>query len=168
MQRPPRRGKRRPFKRHNNNSSNNRNNQRPRHHYHRDERSETEKIGRRYDHLLEAYLVCRKKYFELYYKADPNQKNKLQRNYNNAIKQLWDFQQSLTPEIQQNLQQRFGKQIIDTTFSKKYPDLASEKENIEKINDPHTLKTQTESSFTNDQEESTGSLEDYKHFKQAN
>lgn len=124
-----------------------------------------EKAQKAYLLLLERHLEARKKYFDLFHRADPRQLAKLERIFSESAKALLDYEDSVGPEIKEEFMAKKSGLPLDTAYSDR-----RELEEIvlprpEEIFDPHFLVEQKEADFQNDQEESEGTLEDYKRYK---
>ncbi len=121
----------------------------------------------KYQNLLDQHLIARKKYFELFYRADPQQKNKLERNFYQTLNDLRDYEEKLTPETKEFLEFKTNGKAIDTIYSNNHELLSNGSTEIEndKIEDPHLLASQIKADYSKDTEESNGTLEDYKMYK---
>ena len=122
---------------------------------------------RKYQNLLERHMTARRKYFELFFRADPRQKAKLERLYDQSRNDLRAFEDTLTPEDRERWQQTVHGNRVDNTYSENH-ELAFEAEPVKAVGDfedPHFLNTQQESDFRDDDEESTGSMDDYNSYK---
>lgn len=152
-------------------SQNNRNRNRKRSNNKRRPRSKgpalspVDKAYRSYLNLLEKHLDARRKYYELFHRADPRQLAKLERNFNNAIKELRDFEDKLNPEVKESFTKKVNGLKLDTTYSSNH-DLSPERQEVslDLEEEPHFLESQKES-FTEDTEESSGAMEDYYAYK---
>lgn len=152
-------------------SQNNRNRNRKRSNNKRRPRSKgpalspLDKAYRSYLNLLEKHLDARRKYYELFHRADPRQLAKLERNFNNAIKELRDFEDKLNPDIKESFTQKVNGLKLDTIYSTNH-DLSPERQEVslELEEEPHYLESQKES-FAEDTEETSGSIEDYYSYK---
>lgn len=123
----------------------------------------------KYNNLLEQHLLARKKYFALYHRADPNQKAKLERIYSNTISKLREFERNLTGEKKDVFEKHFHSLKVDHAYSKNH-ELNPEAEHVSHqgdFQDPHFLEIQKEADYSNDTEESSGTIEDYKNYKGA-
>lgn len=126
-----------------------------------------EKIERGYLNLLEKHLESRKKYFDLFHRADPRQLAKLEKNFYRTIEELREYEASVGEEHKEEFELKFNGLKLDTTYSENHelpvePEQVPDKGNFE---DPHLLPTQKEHEFNADEEESVGSLEDYYNYK---
>lgn len=126
-----------------------------------------EKVERGYFNLLEKHLHARKKYYELFHRADPRQLAKLEKNFERSITELREYEETLTPELLEQFTKRNNGKKHDSTYSINHElefnaDEVSHKGDFA---DPHYLESQINSSFNEDTEESSGSMEDYNAFK---
>jgi len=141
---------------------------------------------KKYLFLLDAHTTARKKYFEYYYRTDPSQRSKLERQFTQTMNSLNQFETRLTNQEKEILNKILNIYPEDITYTQNRlaqdfnidAKTASTTENAEgpkdsenfdrplEISDPHFLQSQKERpSFRSDQEESMGSLEDYKAYK---
>ncbi len=148
--------------RNNNNNSNTNNNNNDQ------ETNSLEGLSRKYDFLLEQHIIARKKYFEMYFRADKNQKIKLEKHLQSTMEQFYNFNKEINYSTKKQLDKRNGAHPFIDTYAKEHNLTISHhtEENLsERFTDPHRLPTQTGSSFKEDTEESVGTLEDYKKIK---
>ncbi len=123
----------------------------------------------KYNNLLEQYLSARKKYHDLFFRADPRQKAKLERIYEQQTKNLREFEDKLTPEDRDLFNKHFCKKKEEIAYTNinsldANPCIETPNENGEYI-DPHYLTTQIDADYSSDTEESSGSMEDYSSYK---
>ena len=164
--------------RQNNNNSNNRggsqnsrNRNRKRNNNRRRSRSNKPKLPpieqayKQYLNLLERHLQARKKYYELFHRADPRQLAKLERLFYKALDELRNFEDNLEPKVKEDFIKRVDGLKLDTTYSSNR-EIEPVGEDASHIpgEEPHFLTTQEED-FSNDNEESIGSMEDYYSYK---
>jgi len=121
--------------------------------------------------LFEAYLAARAKLFDVSYKADPNQRRKLENNLANSLKQLRDFEAKIhSSEEDKKLfysqlqEKRLREDLTYSSLNGIEPVGRAEAEQ-ETPQDPHFLISQSESNFSRDTEESIGNIEDYNKYK---
>ena len=135
--------------------------------------SPLDSLIKRYGKFLELHLAARKKHHDLFYKADPQQKIKLEKNYYQTLDNLRKFEETLKPEDKELFRKNFKELDSDKTYSlnrnlpiesEQHP-LKEQQEDSAEIEDPHLLISQTQESFSNDTEESVGSIEDSKKLK---
>lgn len=119
------------------------------------------------ENLRNAHLEARRKYFELFDRADPRQKDKLERQFTQTMQQLRDFETALNEQDRELFKQHYDAYPLDLTYAQNH-ELAPEGENISfsgEFDDPHALESQKAANFKNDTEESVGTLDDYKQYK---
>lgn len=121
----------------------------------------------KYQNLLDQHLIARKKYFELFYRADYQQKAKLERNFYQTLFDLRDFEDKATPEIKDFLKIKTNGRSEDYIYSENHALEKTGKLEIEgeKFEDPHFLPSQARANYAEDTEESSGTLDDYKNYK---
>lgn len=126
-----------------------------------------EKFHRSYLNLLERHLDARKKYYELYHRADPKQLAKLEKNFYRTLDELRAHEEKVKPEFEEKFKQLVDGLDLDTTYSSNHelPIQAEVLVKEEEIEDPHLLPSQLNHEFKGDQEETMGSLEDYRKYK---
>jgi hypothetical protein len=123
-----------------------------------------EKLQKKYLLLVEALTQKRAKYFDEFHHHDPNRVAKLRKTFEKASKELFDFEQSLSPDQKTTL---LHENSLDQTYSTTNKESALGEQvpsDIKPLN-PHLLKTQTEANFSDDTEESVGTMEDYRSYK---
>ncbi|MBT6326580.1 MAG: hypothetical protein HOJ35_11470 [Bdellovibrionales bacterium] len=127
--------------------------------FYRKNKNSTQKLSpakevQKYQNLFDQYLNARRKYFEKFSIVGIKQEVDLERKYNDHRNNLIKFESTLSDEAKVTLG------ISESTADK---DIEFD-ENI-KISSPHQLKSQRETDFSNDKEESSGSMEDYLKYK---
>ncbi len=136
--------------------------------------SPLESLVKRYGKCLDLHLAARKKHHDLFYKADPQQKAKLEKNYYQTLDNLRKFEETLKPEDKELFLKNFKELNPDQTYSLNHnlplkdEETSSSEPKVDdsiEIEDPHLLMSQTQQSFSDDVEESVGSIEDYKRLK---
>jgi hypothetical protein len=119
------------------------------------------------ENLRHANQEARRKYFELFDRADPRQKEKLERQFSQSAKVLRDFENSLNEQEKQLFKQHYDAYPMDLTYAQNHE--LDPKENPPsfeaRYDDPHELESQKQANFKDDTEESIGSYEDYKSYK---
>lgn len=150
------------------------NKKRPQHAHNRGPRPERpqstniEKIYEKYLNLLDQHLIARRKYHDLFFRADPNQKAKLERNFYNTLNEVQEFQNKMTPEVRELFNKRNNGLSEDRIYTENHqidPIGKLEIENEQDIQDPHYLQSQANCDYSNDTEESNGTIEDYLKYK---
>lgn len=126
-----------------------------------------EKVERGYLNLLEKHLESRKKYYDLFHRADPRQLAKLEKNFYRSLDELREYEEGIKPEYKEEFETKFNGLKLDTTYSENH-DLPVESEAVPtegNFDDPHYLPTQKDHEFKGDEEETVGSIEDYYRYK---
>ncbi|GAB4012403.1 MAG: hypothetical protein Fur0010_08240 [Bdellovibrio sp.] len=117
--------------------------------------------------LLERHLQKRKKYFELFYRADNNQLRKLEEQFHQSSEELLKFRETLAPELRTEFERWNNGLKHDYSYANNHrlepettpPPFEGDFE------DPHYLPTQKEAHYSEDTEESVGTMEDYLKYK---
>lgn len=125
------------------------------------------RVLQKYDNLLDQYLVARKKFYEFYARAQGKQLDKIKRNVETSLKSLRDFEKNLNDWQQELLAKRLNVLPEDRDYSKSR-DIKPEGEYVsfdEKFEEIHLLPTQINADYSQDNEESSGSIDDYLKYK---
>ncbi len=125
------------------------------------------KTNQKYDNLLEQYLIARRKFFDIHGRGKEKQLAKVERNYQLALKNLRDFEKDLKDWQIEALKEKLNAYPEDRQFSKEH-DLAPNGDEVSfvgEFEDPHLLPTQKSDTWTNDSEETEGTMEDYERYK---
>lgn len=125
-------------------------------------------VASNYNKILSDHLEARKRYFELYYRAQPQQRDKLERLFFESLDKLYNFENSVEEQYQEQFREMVDGLKPDLIYSEKRelaPEGVLEVASDEDIEDPHLLESQKSADFATDTEESTGTLEDYKAYK---
>ncbi|MBT3584456.1 MAG: hypothetical protein HN509_06100 [Halobacteriovoraceae bacterium] len=116
--------------------------------------------------LVEKHLRAREKFYGLFFRADPRQKEKLERLFYSSLKEIREFESSLGEEDKTRFESWNNGLKVDSTYSENHElafDAASVAEGV--FSDPHYLASQEEANYAEDNEESSGSIEDYLSYK---
>ncbi len=126
-----------------------------------------ERIIERYDTLTELHIQARRKYYDLYHRANPEQRQKLERAFHRTILDLRQYEKSLSPEQFAVLKSKRDGLRMDVTYTTNHqlPPEAPAVPTQGDFEDPHVLQSQIQCDFSNDKEESVGSIDDYKRYK---
>lgn len=126
-----------------------------------------ERIYEKYLNLLDQHLIARRKYHDLFYRADPSQKNKLERNFYNTMNDIRDFESKLAPEARELFEKRNNglKQDNIYTANHELPLVGENPPPETEWADPHFLQTQRAADYRGDTEESVGCADDYLRYK---
>lgn len=154
-------------------NNNNRNHHRRRHHHNRRKFNNKpmtpslEKLYEKYLNLLEQHVNARRKFHDLYYRADDQQLNKLERNFYQTLEELRRFEQGLAPDLKEQFEARNNGLEVDLTYSQNHQlePRGEEVPTVGEFEDPHFLMTQKNCDYEEDKDESVGTLDDYKRYK---
>lgn len=121
----------------------------------------------KYINLLDQHLIARKKFHDLYYRADDNQIIKLEKNFYSTLNDMRDFEARIPEELKAPFEKKINGLSLDLTYSSNHQIDINEKINLDKvkIEDPHFLQSQAKADYANDTEESMGTIEDYSKYK---
>ncbi len=122
------------------------------------------------DHILELesrYMAARKKYYEKYHTPDLKQRDKLERDFVNTKKRLNDYIDNLKGEKKEEFLKIRKELNFDHTYAENH-DLDPKEKDVDPTlgDDPHITHEQKQrKSYSDDTEESTGTMEDYLKLK---
>ena len=126
------------------------------------------KIAQKYDNLLEQYLIARKKYFEMYARAKGQAYKKIDNNYMRTLKAVFNYKDTLNDWQQESLDKKLELYPEDNQYTTEHGlPLTGEVEVVETKEDIHLLPKQREANYKEDTEESSGTIEDYKKYKDS-
>jgi hypothetical protein len=126
-----------------------------------------ERIYEKYLNLLDQHIIARRKYHDLFYRADPAQKNKLERNFYNTLNDVREFESKLAPDVQMLFEKRNNGYMPDRTYTSNHA-IPIEGDAVPKDlppAEPHLLQSQIAADYKEDDEESVGTAEDYLKYK---
>tara|TARA_R110000868_G_scaffold38661_1_gene135062 strand:- start:74635 stop:75258 length:624 start_codon:yes stop_codon:yes gene_type:complete len=124
-------------------------------------------VRAKYLNLVERHVEARRKYYDLFHRADPNQLRKLEREFTDSQAQVLAFEDSLKPEDREMLHKDYGGKPEDRAYTSNH-NLSPEQTEVPTVGDfedPHVLESQKASNFKDDTEESVGTIDDYKKLK---
>jgi hypothetical protein len=126
-----------------------------------------DRIYEKYQNLLDQHLIARKKFHDLFYRADLPQKNKLERLFYSSLRDLRDFESKLLPAEKELFEKRNNGLALDKTYSELNGIIEEISTQIENPapSDPHYMQSQKNVSHREDKEESVGSKNDYEKYK---
>jgi hypothetical protein len=126
-----------------------------------------ERIYEKYLNLLDQHIIARRKYHDLFYRAEPSQKNKLERNFYNTLHDIREFENKLAPEARELFEKRNNGLRPDNIYTTNHEmaDIGDTPPPETEWNDPHFLRSQQLAQFAEDKEESMGSIDDYLKYK---
>lgn len=125
-------------------------------------------VAANYDKILAEHLEARKRYFEMYYRAQPAQRDKLERVFYDSLDKLYNFAENVPAEHKEAFEQKINGLSFDRVYSERREIPADGQLEIsgpEDIEDPHYLESQKNANYKDDTEESYGSIEDYLAYK---
>ncbi|MBC7538164.1 MAG: hypothetical protein H7281_05045 [Bacteriovorax sp.] len=126
-----------------------------------------ERIYEKYLNLLDQHLIARRKYHDLFYRADHGQKNKLERNFYNTLNDIRDFESKLAPEARVLFEKRNNGLNPDNIYTTNHEIsvIGDNPPPETEWADPHFTHSQQQADYAGDKEESAGSLDDYLKYK---
>ena len=126
-----------------------------------------ERIYEKYLNLLDQHLIARRKYHDMFYRADPAQKNKLERNFYNTLNDIRDFESKLAPEARVLFEARNNGLRADNIYTTNHEiaPIGEIPPPVEEWADPHFLQSQKVADYADDKEESVGTADDYLRYK---
>ena len=114
-------------------------------------------------------MTARRKYFDSFYKADPNQMKKLEGKFFASIENLRKFEEELPDDQKEELKTRVDRYPSETGYADNH-ELTYEGDQAPEgpFEDPHATLHQLEKGdrYANDTEESVGTMEDYLKLKE--
>lgn len=125
-------------------------------------------VTTKYLNLLDQHIQARRKYFENFDRVTGATLEKLEQNFIESQKLFLTFKDKLSEDDRKYFEARYESTKPDNIYSMNHnlsQDAYIVPEQQLVIEDPHLLESQKKSSFTDDEEESVGSLEDYKAYK---
>lgn len=135
-------------------------------------KNDADEVLRKWLNVREQYINARKKYYELFSLADNKQRIRLEKVYQTALKSLRDFEQR--NQTNSNLKKNFEKVSYTYPEEKGYIQTHPEAEDsigntvtLDENFDPHLKEGQMSDLYINDFDESLGSIEDYKNYKES-
>ncbi len=126
-----------------------------------------ERIYEKYLNLLDQHIIARRKYHDLFYRADPAQKNKLEKNFYNTLNDIREFEDRLAPDVRTLFEKRNNGLAPDRIYTSNHA-IPIEGDEVPKDlapAEPHLLQSQINADFTGDTEESIGTADDYLKYK---
>lgn len=127
------------------------------------------KITQKYDNLLEQYLVARKKYYEMYARTKGQAYQKINSNYMRTLKAVFNFRSTLTEWQQETLDKKIDRYPEDNQYTTTHnlPLVGEIEVEPGKEEDIHLKECQKLASYKDDKEETSGTIEDYKKYKDS-
>ena len=126
-----------------------------------------DRIYEKYLNLLDQHLIARRKYHDLFYRAEGAQKAKLERNFFHSLNELIEFKEKLAPSARELFEKRNNGLSLDLTYTTNH-ELPAQAEAVSTEGDwedPHYLQSQKNADYSSDTEESAGTMDDYLRYK---
>ncbi len=126
-----------------------------------------DKIIAKYDTLQEHHQAARKKLYEMFFRANKDQKRKLEEKFESTLNQLYKYEGELKDWEKEALNKKIEGYPMDTEYTSNHNipvDLADPEPT--EIIDEHVNATQkSRPDYSNDKDESIGSINDYYTYK---
>lgn len=125
------------------------------------------RILQKYENLMEQHAIARKKYFEMHGRIAGKQLQKVENNFTKTLVAIKDFVEGLKDWQKEILDKKLNFYPEDRQFSTTHElEPVGDKVDFDgEFEDPHLLETQKNHQWSNDTEESSGSMEDYNKYK---
>ena len=127
---------------------------------------DSRQVLQKYDNLLERHLDARRKYYDYFHRANEYKRKKLEQNFYATLQYLRRFESALNSQQKKWLEMKTNNLNLDTIYSENHNLSSQEKITGLKPENPHLLPSQKQSNFSQDREESIGTMEDYKRIKE--
>ena len=126
-----------------------------------------ELISYNYDKILADHLEARKRYYEMFFRAQPSQRDKLERLFYESLDKLYSFEETVPDEFKTQFHDKVNGLARDLVYSERreIPTKGEIEISESQIEDPHYLETQKSADYSSDTEESVGNYDDYKSYK---
>ncbi len=126
-----------------------------------------DRVYEKYLNLLDQHLIARRKYHDLFYRAEPSQKNKLEKIFYNTLNDIREFESRLAPDVKELFEKRNNGYQYDRTYTSNH-EIPIEGDAVPgdlPPAEPHYLQSQIQADYKDDTEESMGSIDDYLKYK---
>lgn len=126
-----------------------------------------ERAQKQYLLLLERQIQKRKKFYEFFYRADLNQLRKIEDQFYASTNELRAFPETLPEDVRKEFDLWNNGMKHDYSYALNHElELETTPPSSEgEFEDPHYLPSQEESDFSEDTEESFGTMDDYRQLK---
>lgn len=125
------------------------------------------RILQKYDNLLDQHIVARRKYYEMHGRLKGRQLEKIENNFKKTLDSLRRFEEGLKDWQLEVLKDKIDRYPADRQYSRSR-EIEPKGEDVPfsgEFEDPHLLPTQIEADYSNDTEETVGTIEDYQQYK---
>lgn len=121
----------------------------------------------KYQNLMDQYLAAREKFFNVFGFKNAKQVDKAQRNYSMALDNMRNFEKNLEDWQKEILKPQLDAYPEDRQYSTEHdlPQTGDTVSFVGEFEDPHLLPQQKAGAWSEDTEESEGSMEDYYAYK---
>ncbi|MAZ48471.1 MAG: hypothetical protein CME65_07905 [Halobacteriovoraceae bacterium] len=125
------------------------------------------RIIAKYQNHLEQYLTARKKFHDVHGHKNDQQVGKAQRVYEQALKTLRDFEKNLEDWQRDVLAEFLAAYPEDRQYSTEHnlPPVGDTVSFVGEFEDPHLLPTQKSEAWSEDTEDTSGTMADYYAYK---
>lgn len=126
------------------------------------------RVLQKYDNLLEQHIAARKKYYEMHARLKGKQLDKIEHNLTKTLNDLRNFENGLNDWQKEVLTKKIDNLPPDRHFTSIH-ELEPVGENVPftgDFEDPHLLDIQKEADYSEDKEETQGSMADYYAYKE--
>ena len=123
-------------------------------------------IIKTYSNLFNQYVTDRKTYFDAFNNAPEGKIGHYRDRFYNSLNKLRNFEESLDHDQRYSLQKAFPELELDLTYStNKNVTSGDNRPSDDQEENPHLLPNQVDHSFSDDSEQSVGTIEDYNNYK---
>ena len=128
-----------------------------------------EKLVKAYYVMIEKIQIARRKYFDDFHHQDPNRVLKLQKSFERSMDELRAWESKLSPKEAEIILKEKKPDHTYSTIQNLSPIGVNEIKS-EEIKDPHLINSQNEAikKYKQDREESVGTMDDYRSYKNIN
>ena len=124
-----------------------------------------ELVWQKYDNLLERHLASRRKYYDYFYRTDDYKRIKMEKKFYATLEHLRRFESSLNAQRRKWLEQKTNNLKPDIIYSKNRNIPSRQEVTDPGPANPHLLPSQKEADYSQDREQSVGSIEDLQKIK---
>jgi len=126
------------------------------------------RVLQKYDNLMEQHIAARKKYYEMHARLKGKQLDKIENNLTKTLNDLRKFENGLNDWQKEVLTKKIDNLPPDRHFTSTH-DLEPVGEDVPfsgDFEDPHLLTIQKEADYSEDKEETQGTMADYYAYKE--
>ena len=132
--------------------------------------SQNDKIVKSYYVFIEKLQIARRKYYDDFHHKDPNRVKKLRRNFERTVEEFSIWESKLSPEEANLIRSEKNSKDFDYSTQKKLPQEGHNEISDSDISDPHLISKQEQAKqqYQEDEEETVGTMDDYRSYKGIN